>query len=269
MTSPSEPRTPQSYHAFGAAMAVKVAVAGIATIYLVQIVLSVAGAPPLVIGATGFLVTFALLVAIGARGGGVRRLGLAAARPRFYASGVLIGISAWFPNLLLVSWLATWLHLPGNTEALQRLTEQSPLGITLVAIAVVPALAEEIVFRGVLARGLATRIAPASAIVISAAVFGLYHLVPAQMIATFLLGILLALLALRAGSALPSMIAHALNNAVAITLTRDELPAASHWIEDHSAAVLAACLTALAAGVALAVVKPRVIRPTSGQHPSS
>lgn len=257
MTSPSEPRTPRLYHAYGAGTAAKLAGGAIATVYLAQLLLDAVHVPNLVAGATSFVVVIAVLVAVARVSGGRARLGLVKPRARFVIAGLLVGVSSWYPSLALLTWLQSWLRLPGDTGVLERLTRQPPLGLALVVIAVLPAIAEEMLFRGVLARGLDTRLGAFWAILISAAAFGLYHLLPIQMIPTFLLGLALGVIAVRGDSIVPTMIAHALNNTIAIVLSRGALPSASDWIDAHAGGMLAGTLAVLVAGVALAVPRAR------------
>ena len=163
---------------------------------------------------------------------------------------MLVGSSAWLVNLTLVSQL----NLPeGPTKVLEGLINELPLVPTILAIAVLPAVAEEIVFRGVLARSLARQHRPWLAVVMSAAVFGIYHLVPQQVVATFLLGCLLGFFTLRSRSLLPAMVIHFLNNAIAVVVSRD----GTGWLERHAAASVIGASVLTAAGIALALASPR------------
>jgi membrane protease YdiL (CAAX protease family) len=245
------------YHAYGAGTAAKLAVGAIATVYLVQSVLHVAGVPDVVASGASDVVVLALLLAVAHASGGAGRLGLGRPRARFLVAGLLVGVSSWYPSLVLVTWLVAKVGLPHDTEILEQLTRQPPLAVTLVVLAVLPAIAEEMIFRGLLARGLATRLGVFWAILISAAAFGLYHLNPVQMIPTFLLGLALGVIAVRGDSILETMLAHALNNTVAIVLSRDALPSANDWIDAHQGGMLGATLAVLLAGVALAVPRAK------------
>jgi membrane protease YdiL (CAAX protease family) len=95
---------------------------------------------------------------------------------------------------------------------------------TLIALILVAGLlagsAEEIFFRGYLQSRLLQRWPVAPAIVTSAAFFGLLHLDLVHSTMAFFLGLFLGYLAYRAGSIIPCVIAHVLNNTVAILLTR-------------------------------------------------
>jgi membrane protease YdiL (CAAX protease family) len=82
----------------------------------------------------------------------------------------------------------------------------------LLAVVVAPAT-EELVFRGLILRGLLGRWAPGPAIVISAALFALTHFNPAQAPVALLLGTLLGWVYVRTRSLGLCIVGHALNNA--------------------------------------------------------
>jgi membrane protease YdiL (CAAX protease family) len=64
----------------------------------------------------------------------------------------------------------------------------------------------------------AHRLDPLAAVVITASLFGLFHLDVYRLIPTTILGVLLGFIALESGSIVPSMVAHFCNNAMLITL---------------------------------------------------
>jgi sodium transport system permease protein len=180
-------------------------------------------------------------------------LGLRGARPRFLAAAVAIGATAWYVNIQLVSQLPLPEH---QARVLEELVERPSLLSALAMFALVPAVCEEILFRGVLARSLGRRWRLPAAAAISAVVFALYHVSIVQALPTLTLGFLLGLIAIRADSVLPSMIAHALNNALAIAMSRGELPTVAGWIGTHPAAAFAVCATSTAVGVAVVLRGP-------------
>lgn len=257
MTSPipSEPRTGhQLYHApaFTPAEAWWLLAVGIGIIYGVQIatgafLVGIAASAIADVLCIAFLVWHARR-----RGLGWAGLGFTHPRPKYVLAGVLIGCSAWYVNLLIV----TLLHVPeGPTELIKNLIDESAFLQTVGAIAVLPALAEEIVFRGVLARGLATQKRVPYAVIVSSAVFGIYHVLPAQVVATFMLGCVLGLLTLRARSIVPAIVAHILNNAIAIIVTREEMSAVSEVMQAHPVALLGITVGMLTTGLVLVVPK--------------
>jgi membrane protease YdiL (CAAX protease family) len=253
MTSPtpSEPRTgPQLYHAAPFTLAATAGLTGaaIATIYITQIVLSSLG----VAGLVASMVANALVLVVLFRYAHVHELRLAdfgvrRVSARFIAAAVLLGISMWYLTALLV----VLIDPPGDTTKLQQFVDQTPLAPTLLALTIFPAVAEELVFRGVLARGLAKRIGTFPAILISAAVFGLYHVFPPQIVSTFALGIVLGFLTLRSRSVVPAMIVHTLNNTIAVLLSRHEIPAASDLLESYPLGFFVVAIGCVACGLAL------------------
>jgi membrane protease YdiL (CAAX protease family) len=239
------------YHvdALAPVSATKLVATAIVAIYAIQIVLFSAGLIEL---AAAAFADVAVLLGLGLymRRRGLTRahLGLRRPAPIFLLAAVLIGISAWYVNL----WVVVLISPPGGTGGLQTVVEQTPLVWTLVAIAVLPAAAEELVFRGVFVRALATRFTPLTAIVIASVVFSAFHGLPVQMVSTFGLGLALAYLTLRADSAIPAMLAHLLNNAIVIIVSRDEVPGVGTWIGAHSAVMLAASACVVASGLVIA-----------------
>jgi len=85
----------------------------------------------------------------------------------------------------------------------------------LVALAVFPAIGEELLFRGYVQRRLEQRFHPAWAIGLGAAAFAVIHLNVPQACGTFLLGLWLGYLTHRTGSVYPAIFCHFVNNAVA------------------------------------------------------
>jgi membrane protease YdiL (CAAX protease family) len=110
------------------------------------------------------------------------------------------------------------------------------------AIAGAP-LFEELAFRGGLLSAFALRRGARSAIVLSALVFAAFHLDPVHLAGTFFLGLLYGWLALRTGSIWPSMLAHALNNGVAVlALAGAPDPDSARLTAPQAAALLALAL---------------------------
>ncbi|MDX2089948.1 MAG: CPBP family intramembrane glutamic endopeptidase [Kofleriaceae bacterium] len=176
-------------------------------------------------------------------------IGLARAPARMFVAAVLVGVSAWYVN----AWLVSLLSLPeGDTAPLEQAVEASSLAFTVLGIGLVPAICEELVFRGLVLRALASRFVPVAAVVASAALFSAYHLSPVQALPTLTLGLLLGLLAVRGGSVLPTMLAHLLNNTMAIVVHRRVLPGVS-WMDQHAGATLAIAAATTTAGIVLAL----------------
>lgn len=105
-------------------------------------------------------------------------------------------------------------QLKSYKEALLRV----PLWVILMTTAVVPAVAEETLFRGFVFRSLERVLKPLNAILISAALFGAFHVLSGSVLSiekflpTAFLGLVLGWLAWRTQSIFPGMIVHALHN---------------------------------------------------------
>ncbi len=157
-----------------------------------------------------------------------RRSGLAAravyrgCKPKYFLFALLLPFGLLFSlselNTLFSDWLVSLgFSMPENT--LPPL-EGWYLLPALLVIAVLPALFEETIFRGILVgRMHAAGWGNAAVVLISGALFALYHGSPLQTVYQFLCGCCYALLALRAGSVLPTALSHLCNNAVILVLT--------------------------------------------------
>lgn len=213
------------------------------------------GAPGYAALALGQLGMLALVLLVTrAAGRPPRALGLAAAPARFLCAGALIGVSAWYLNLALIE---TFLPVPPEqVEALERIIQRPPLPLAVLAIALAPAVCEEVLFRGALLRGLAARIPPLAALLISSAMFSAYHFKLVQMPATFTLGLVLGVLALRAGSILPAVIAHLLNNTMVLVVARHESDALVSGLHHHPELALIGFGALFVLGLGLAVASP-------------
>jgi membrane protease YdiL (CAAX protease family) len=185
-------------------------------------------------------------------------LGLCGARPRYFVAAIAIGTTAWYLNAWLVAWLVERFALPSEQiQHLKGLVDRPATLRAIAAFALLPAVCEELVFRGVLARSLGRRHALATAALISALAFSAYHLSPVQALPTFTLGLALGAIAIRADSVLPAMLAHGLNNGMAIAMSRGELATAAGWLDRHPVVALIGCATATASGLVIAVRRPR------------
>src|SRR5574337_1093837 len=84
-------------------------------------------------------------------------------------------------------------------------------------LAIVPALCEELFFRGYTLSGLRSTLGKAAAVGITALAFGMTHYSAQRLVPTTVLGLLLGLLVVQYGSIWPAMIAHFLHNAISVT----------------------------------------------------
>lgn len=94
----------------------------------------------------------------------------------------------------------------------------SDLFAAVVVVGVLAGTAEEVFFRGYMQSRLVTRWPPAVAVLVTSVAFGLFHLDWVHALLAFALGLYLGFVTEVAGSALPAVAAHVINNAV-FTLT--------------------------------------------------
>ena len=91
---------------------------------------------------------------------------------------------------------------------------------TLLALAVIVPICEEVLFRGLLLRGLKYTYGAASALFVSSILFGLSHFrLPTAILPATIAGLLLGLIALRSGSIWPSIAMHAAVNTVPVIIS--------------------------------------------------
>jgi len=136
-------------------------------------------------------------------------------------SGVGVGVAGLFVagiiSYILTSIIENTTH--HQIEAPKQISLQShpqTLAIVIIGVSVVllAPLAEEAFFRGFVFQGLRKWLRPGWAIVISAAVFGIAHLIPLIMLPIFGLGILLASIVHARKSIVPSIAAHMTFNGI-------------------------------------------------------
>lgn len=154
-------------------------------------------------------------------------LGLGVLAPRSVLASVLLGATLWGLSLgLFELQYVVWRPPAGYLDAFQRLHELlRPSGpvdalVSLVAIAIAPAVCEEILFRGVALPALLRWGAPAAAI-LSSLLFGAIHLDSAgggvslyRVPFACTVGLGLAAIRLRTGALGPAILAHATLNSI-------------------------------------------------------
>jgi membrane protease YdiL (CAAX protease family) len=144
-------------------------------------------------------------------------------QPLFFALAVAAGLAAPFLGALLTEWLARGHTV---TQDIQQIGGNTPLSLRLPLVLVVVCvgpLVEELLFRGVLLSALMRRWPVGWAVAGSSLLFALVHLpgLEYQWYALpnlLLLALLLAWLRLRSGSILPAVLAHGVNNLLAVAV---------------------------------------------------
>ncbi|HET6147142.1 MAG TPA: ABC transporter permease subunit/CPBP intramembrane protease [Polyangia bacterium] len=185
---------------------------------------------------------------------------------RALLGAALCGLSAWAVLGLLAQWIA-----PAPRELIENLRRQilppggRSLALTILLMAVTPAICEEALFRGPILRGLATRVSPLAAAALTGLLFGLFHFDLWRLVPTGLLGVLLSLIAWRAGSIVPSMLAHAINNGCLVMLAQLGLDERAETLGTAAeVALFATAVAVLATGAALVATSPPARGPSGG-----
>ena len=100
---------------------------------------------------------------------------------------------------------------------LNTIVNSNPLWLNLIIIALLPAVVEEFIFRGLIFNGYKRR-NPLMAILLSAMLFGLIHMNLNQFSYAFVIGIIFGLMAYATGSLLPSIMAHFIINGTSVVI---------------------------------------------------
>ena len=143
------------------------------------------------------------------------------------AAGML-GLALW-PVAHEVYLLSKWLGLSvlgkeqfAEAETMLARLRSAPLWLILVSMGLVPAIFEELCFRGFLFGALRTKLADDRTVIASSLLFGLFHEVfmPGRLLVSTFLGGVLGWVRLRTGSILPGMLLHATHNCLLLTIAR-------------------------------------------------
>lgn len=139
---------------------------------------------------------------------------------KYYLIAVLLQIGL-FAMSELNGLFLEFLKKFGYTETEILLPSMEGIGFVgvLFTVAVLPAILEEFVFRGIFLKE-AKEFSLLSKVLICGAFFALYHQNPAQTIYQFICGVAFALVAVKSGSFLPTALSHFVNNALILVLTK-------------------------------------------------
>lgn len=137
---------------------------------------------------------------------------------------VLLGVTLHPMYVMLAEWISyTYPISEQAAAAMKPFTDQisaAPWLTVLFLMALVPAICEELAFRGFIFGGLIRERGRLRAVVVTALLFGISHGVLQQSIAATIMGLLLGWIALRTGSVLPGILIHFTNNALSVSMER-------------------------------------------------
>ena len=141
---------------FGLAILVAPATASLGLVWLAEFA---------IVEAICFLLPSAL--AARATTGSVRgALGLRRPSGQALVGALLVGATFWYLNLVLVAPIFAEHTSVSDRELASALAEGYPLVVELLVLTLVPAFCEEILVRGAITRGLATRYGPVTAVLL-------------------------------------------------------------------------------------------------------
>lgn len=173
----------------------------------------------------------------------------------------LLGLALW-PLAHEVYLLSEWMGLTvlgkeqfAQAETMLARMRSAPLWLILVSMGLVPAIFEELCFRGFLFGALRTKLADDRTVIASSLLFGLFHEVfmPGRLLVSTFLGGVLGWVRLRTGSVFPGMLLHATHNCLLLTIARypSEI-AARGWGLEEQEHLPALWLAVAAIGIVLA-----------------
>ncbi len=145
---------------------------------------------------------------------------LHAPKPVWVLGAVFAEIGCYLIVILLSTLLSSLFEqdVQAVNDTMNYILDGSNFAQALLIIALAPAVCEEALFRGYFLAAAKKRLRPAAAILISGAVFGIYHLSVVKFFTTGLLGILFCYVVYRTGSIFLTALMHFLNNAVAVVV---------------------------------------------------
>jgi sodium transport system permease protein len=150
------------------------------------------------------------------------------------AAGVLLALSL-HPTINLLQTVISRMY-PLNAEVAlqldQLLNVPGSLATMLLVIAVLPAVCEELAFRGFVLSGLRHVGHKWTAIVISSVFFAATHAIFQQSLVAFALGLVLGFVAIQTGSILPAILFHITHNSLGLLLKDmpSRLADKGHWL---------------------------------------
>lgn len=178
---------------------------------------------------------------------------------------IIVAVALMFVSIPVTTTLTTWnesMHLGGAFSGIEKwmkeleetaqaltdkMTNVNTIGgllLNLLVIALIPAVGEEMTFRGVIQHSLTRRMNPHIAIILSAAIFSFFHFQFFGFFPRLFLGILLGYMFYITGSLWTSILMHFVNNGAAVTLyylgNIGVIEDAEHWGETQNVWIIVA-----------------------------
>lgn len=139
---------------------------------------------------------------------------------RHIIGAVLLWLGGFLFNQVLVTGLSKiFPSMVANSDSLNSTILEAGFVPTLIVVGIMPAIAEEAAFRGFLFGALKNKMKVWLAILLSAALFGAYHMNPLQFFTGLFMGSIMAYMAYKSGSIVPGVIFHMVNNSLSVYLS--------------------------------------------------
>jgi sodium transport system permease protein len=168
-----------------------------------------------------------------------RALRIEASHPFDLAIALILGLTLHPAYMLLSAAIQHEFQLGADTRELlvyvDSLIASAPLWSVLLILAVIPAICEELAFRGFIFGGLIRQNGVLRAILVSSLFFGLSHGVLQQTIGATVMGLVLGLIAWRTGGVLCGIVLHMTHNSLTMIVSRagkspGSVPSQLDWI---------------------------------------
>jgi membrane protease YdiL (CAAX protease family) len=132
--------------------------------------------------------------------------------------------------------------LKGLEEAMKAVIDS--IGLPLLVL--IPPVVEEIFFRGFVLSAFRRRSKTWIAVLITALLFAAFHMEPAKLLTTGLIGVWLGYIVVATGSIYPAILAHLANNAIPLLLLREKADlSVPNWTVPVAAVALTAAVLIL------------------------
>lgn len=129
----------------------------------------------------------------------------------FVLLNVMAVVNNWFVDLLI-----GWGCNPPSAVTREQIVANPVMAVIVACI--LPAINEELIFRGLLAKGLAQKLGNVASVLLTGLLFAIFHGSPAQTLHQFILGCILSWVALSTNSVILPVVAHFFNNLAALLL---------------------------------------------------
>ncbi|MBQ7880230.1 MAG: CPBP family intramembrane metalloprotease [Clostridia bacterium] len=138
---------------------------------------------------------------------------------KYILKAVIIGVVSMFLLSGVLNYFQSLVDKLGFTSSSLPYQLNSPKNyiISLISLAVIPAVCEELIFRGVLVNALKGK-GYTFAIIFSSIMFSIFHFSPSQLIYPICFGLILSIVYLRTNNIFVPMLLHFINNALSLSI---------------------------------------------------